>query len=357
MHFRFHKFNHNKFSASKFLSDVNSKNNINEEEININTIRNFQLNYKAEKNKQIKKEIIQKNLLKELSLNKEKNNSDLIKDNLSLMLAFNSYLKNKETNEEYDELKSKTGFSNLISCFQLLMKYLFEIKENEESKNAVYEKKLNELKDEKNNLDKVQFKNDDKIEELENKIMNLKLFLNRNGVNTEKKQYKLYICDVCPYPYQKFYSYREFHKHYVSNHVNPNLCLSQDFSIVNQGFDKNYFDNKINEFAEDIYDIIRKTQDQNDKEEDTKEKKSFIYNNNIFSGSRRNKRYVTVGPYTSNFFNTEIDDKKKEIRNRIANIKNNQKSFEDNFKNQINNFLIELRNEISNLQSNQTENK
>ena len=114
MYFRFHKFNNNKFSASKFLSDMNNKNNINEQEININTIRNFQLNYNVEKNKQIKKEIIKKNLLKELSLNKEKNNSDFIKDNLSLMLAFNSYLKNKKTNEEYDDIKSKTRFSNLI---------------------------------------------------------------------------------------------------------------------------------------------------------------------------------------------------------------------------------------------------
>lgn len=357
MNFKFYKFNNKKFSASEFLSKVNkNNNNIYDQEINLNTIRTIQLNDNAEKNEQIRKELIKKNLIKEISLNKD--NSDLLKKNLSLMLSFNIYLKNKKTRDKkYDSYNKE--FPNLISCFQILMKYFFEIKEKKENQNILDEKKLNELKDEKNALVKTELKNNDKIGELENKIMNLQSFLIRNHVNLEEKKYKLYICDVCPFPYKKFFSYREFHKHYVSNHVNPYLCFSQEFSIINQGFDKNYFDNKISEFGEDIYDILRKTQNKNNKKDDSKEK------SNIFSGSRRNQRYETVGPSSSvylkysnhNLFNRDTNDKKKEIRERITNLKNNQKIFENNFKNQIDYFLEEFRNELIKLKSNQNEQK
>lgn len=351
MNFKFHKFNNKKFSANEFLAKV-KKNNIYDQEININTIRSIQLNHNAEENKKIKKELIKTNLLKEISLNKD--NPDVIKKNLSLMLSFNSYLKKKKINDKDDNCYIKT-FPNLISCFQLLMKYFYEIKENQENQIALEEKKINELKDEKNTLSKIELQNKDKIGELENKIMNLKLFLIQNNVKLKDKRNKLYICDVCPFPYEKFYSYREFHKHYVSNHVNPYLSINQDYSIISQGFDKNYYDNKIDEFTQEVYDIFRKSQNQNNNKEDS------IGKNNIFNRGRRNQRYETVGPlnsiylskYNPYLFNRDSNDKKKEIRDRIANLKEDQKIFENNFKSQMEHFLEEFKNELFKLKLNQ----
>ena len=142
---------------------------------------------------------------------------------------------------------------------------------------------------------------------------------------------------------------------------------------MNQGFDKYYFDNKMNELADEVVDIFKKTNDKNNakSQENFKEKDNL---NLIFKDranlniTRRNKRYETVGPNTFNSkiffrninFNTysKENEKKKEIvRKRIEILKNNQEKFENNFKEQIQTFLDEFKNEIIKLKTNQIEQK
>ena len=385
MSFKFHKFNkNNTFSANTFLSTLKEKNNIINQQLNLNTIRTIQLTNNIEQNINIKKELLKRDLSEEISIkNNNKDNtinnneyiSNFINQYLPSMLLFNSYLPDETKIDSYNRSVNNIEFSNIISCFQLLMKFLFELKENNHIQNNIWEKRLSYLKDKENLLNNkdIIIKNDNIINKLQNKKIKLELFLKKNGKEIDIKTNKLYICDACPYPYKKFYSYRELHMHYVKNHINPYLCLNNDFSIVNQGFDKYYFDNKMNELADEVVDIFKKTNDKNNakSQENFKEKDNL---NLIFKDranlniTRRNKRYETVGPNTFNSkiffrninFNTyskENEKKKEIIRKRIEMLKSNQEKFENNFKEQIQTFLDEFKNEIIKLKNNQIEQK
>ena len=386
MSFKFHTFNKkNKFSATNFLSKIKEKNDINLQ-LNINTIRTVQLTNSIEKNIQIKKDLLKNDLNEELSKikndNKDNNlnnfdyNSNFIKKYLTLMLIFNSYLPDETKIDNYQRSVNNIEFSNIISCFQLLMKHLFELKEYNEIDNKLLDNKLSLLKKEADlvNNNDIIINNNNKINKLENKKLKLQLFLKKNGKDTSTKITKFYVCDVCPYPYKKFYSYRELHKHYVNNHINPYLSLNNNFTIINQGFDKLFFDNKMNELADDVIDTFKNVNTKkNIKSEDNFNEKKNKLNFIIKDGTninirRRNKRYETVGPttYRSNYFlrnfnsnsySKENEIKKEIIRKRIEYIKKKQKDFEINFQNQIKTFLEEFKNEITKLKNTQIEEK
>lgn len=362
MSFRFHNFKQKPFSATNFLSKIKEKNLKEFKELNINTIRSIQLTNNLEHNKHIKKELLQTNLEEELlkSQNNDKdnnlkNNLNIIKEYLPLMLAFNSYMPDETKILSDKRSLNDIEFSNIISCFQLLLKFIFESKENYEIINNLKEKKLSLLKEDLNllNNNDIILQNNDIINKLENKKIKLQIFLKKNGIIPEIKKNKLYICNVCPYPYKKFYSYRDFHKHYVKNHINPYLSLNNVYSILNKGFDKLYFDNKINELTDEVTHIFRETKSDNNINN-----YNFFHKDSNIYGSRRNKRYETVGPNNNNIsmelknINKKSFSNDKKIRERLKNLEKNQKDFENNFKNQINLFLEEFKNEILNIKLN-----
>ena len=180
MSFKFHTFNkNNTFSANTFLSILKEKNNINQQ-LNLNTIRTIQLTNNIEQNINIKKELLKRDLSEEISIkNNNKDNtinnneyiSNFINQYLPSMLLFNSYLPDETKIDSYNRSVNNIEFSNIISCFQLLMKFLFELKENNHIQNNIWEKRLSYLKDKENLLNNkdIIIKNDNIINKLQKK--------------------------------------------------------------------------------------------------------------------------------------------------------------------------------------------
>ena len=366
MSFRFHSFNKNKnnFSATNFLSNIREKIiTFRNKELNLNTIRSIQSTNNIGFNKQIKKKILEYNLEEEFSQKDDNNIQNLIQNILPSMLTFNCYLPDENKINNNERAINDIECSNIISCFQLLIKYLFEEQEKGKIENKLLEGDLSKLKDLENllNNNEIVPKNNEKIKKLINKKMKLQLLLKKNGKNVGiKTTPKFYICDVCPFPYKKFYSYQELHKHYVRNHINPYLSLKSEYKFINKGFDKFYFDNKMENLEEEVINIFKnaRSHDKVKKENNSKEKKTFLSVDNKMYGIRRNRRYETVGPnINKNSISLKIskeNEKMKEyVQKRIENFKLNQEKFERDFTNQIESFMKEFKDELLKIKKNQ----
>jgi len=346
MSFRFHYFSHRKgyqrpFSARNFLSSMNKKykDNNNYQELNINTIRSMQLSHDINKNKKIKEIILSKNLENEI-------NSNNLKEILPLMLTYNNFLPDdtKIENEKINE--NDIECSNIISCFQLLIKFLYEKYDENEKFNEVLENKISALKQEKNSeeYNKLIQKNSEKINELQRKKILLKAFLQNNGKKLPiEYTKKLYICDICPDGLNQFNSYRAFHKHYVKNHINPysfynygnNIDYNNEF---NTQIDSKYFDTKMDDVLQKVMTEMKKTNKIINENENNKYK-----TRDLDSGSEKLK---SNGKQKKNNLQKM---KFSNIRERIEKIQNSQKEFENQFNMNVDNFLKELKNEIKKL--------
>ena len=359
MSFRFHSFNKNKnkFSATNFLSNIREKNiTYKNKELNLNTIRSIQSTNNIGFNKRIKKKILELNLEEEFSQKDDNNIQNLIQNILPSMLTFNCYLPDENKINSNERTINDIECSNIISCFQLLIKYLFQEEEKEKFENKLLEGELSKLKHLENLLNNKEIipKNDEKIKKLINKKIKLQLLLKKNGKNIGLKSTpKFYICDVCPFPYKKFYSYQDLHKHYVKNHINPYLSLKSEYKFINQGFDKFYFDNKMENLEEEVTNIFKnaRSNDKTKKENDSKEKKTFLSVDNKMYGIRRNRRYETVGPnFNKNSMSLKISKENAQmneyIQKSIENFKLKQEKFERDFTNQIESFMKEFQDEL-----------
>ena len=366
MSFRFHSFNKNKnkFSATNFLSNIREKNiTYKNKELNLNTIRSIQSTNNIGFNKRIKKKILELNLEEDLSKKDDNNIQNLIQNILPSMLTFNCYLPDENKINNNERTINDIECSNIISCFQLLIKYLFQEEEKEKFENKLLEGELSKLKDLENLLNNKEIipKNDEKIKKLMNKKIKLQLLLKKKGNNVGLKTTpKLYICDVCHFPYKKFYSYQELHKHYVKYHINPYLSLKSEYRIINKGFDKFYFDNKMENLEEEVTNIFKnvRSHDKAKKENESKEKKTFLSIDNKIYGIRRNRRYETVGPnMNKNSLSLKISKENEKmneyVQKRIENFKLNQEKFEKEFKNQIESFMKEFKDELLKIKQNQ----
>ena len=366
MSFRFHSFNKNKnkFSATNFLSNIREKNiTYKNKELNLNTIRSIQSTNNIGFNKRIKKKILELNLEEDLSKKDDNNIQNLIQNILPSMLTFNCYLPDENKINNNERTINDIECSNIISCFQLLIKYLFQEEEKEKFENKLLEGELSKLKDLENLLNNKEIipKNDEKIKKLMNKKIKLQLLLKKKGNNVGLKTTpKLYICDVCHFPFKKFYSYQELHKHYVKYHINPYLSLKSEYRIINKGFDKFYFDNKMENLEEEVTNIFKnvRSHDKAKKENESKEKKTFLSIDNKIYGIRRNRRYETVGPnMNKNSLSLKISKENEKmneyVQKRIENFKLNQEKFEKEFKNQIESFMKEFKDELLKIKQNQ----
>lgn len=355
MSFRFHTFNKNKnkFSATNFLSNIREKNiEYKNKELNLNTIRSIQSTNNITYNKKIKQKILELNLEEDFS-HKNNNIQNLIKNIVQSLLTFNCYLPDENKINNNKRAINDVECSNIISCFQLLIKYLFEEEEKVKIENKLLEENLSKLKELNNllNNNEIISRNNETIKKLVNKKIKLQLLLKKNGKEIgPKASPKFYICDVCPFPYKKFYSYEELHKHYVKYHINPYLSLNTKYKYINQGFDKFYFDNKMKDLEEEITNIFRnaRSHEKERKEKNFKEIKNFINIENKSYGIRRNRRYDTVGPNNNiSLKNSKENGKMNEfIKKRIKDFKLSQEKFEKDFQIQIECFMKEFKDEL-----------
>ena len=346
MSFKFHYFNdkikyQRPFSARKLISNMKSQYNANyfnnNNELNINTVRSLQLSHDINSNAKIKRKILSKNLENEL-------NSKNLNEILLLMLTYNNYLPDDLKIENEKRNDNDIECSNIISCFQLLIKFLYEKKSENENYNNILEKRISALKQE-SNLDKyndIIQKNNQKLNQLQEKKKQLRTFLNNNGKKLPSETTKkLYICNICPEEKNKFDSYRAFHQHYVRHHVNPYLFYnSNNNTNMDMGFmtelDKKYFETKMDNMLEQFKTTL----------------KSKIYKKGIEKNFGTGDYGLESGMLKSGrqTKRNEINRKNYDlIKERIERLENNQKKFEILFKNNVDNFLKELKNEIEKL--------
>ena len=332
MSFRFHYFSKKPFSARNLLSTMKAQSD-NFESINLNTIRSMKLTNNIESNKKIKQLILSKNLEKDFSQNTE-NNKKILKEILPMMLSFNNHLPDDIKIENDKKNDTDIECSNIISCFQLLIKYLYE-KEIENKKfNEELEKRITEIKKEPelNKYDNTIKRNNSKINQLQQQKIKMEFFLKKYGINPPSSSPHIYFCDQCPITKNKFFSYKSFHKHYVQNHINPYTFYNYNNDSINfnaynnNNFDKEiedeYFDTKINDMLKRVLNNIKRPKSQDIK---------------LKSIKTKNKK-------------DEIERKKyEELKERIKRFENSQKEFEITFQNKLDNFLIEFKNEIKKL--------
>jgi len=343
MSFRFRYFSNSAryqrpFSARKLLSTMRLQSNENSNtyrNLNINTVRSMQLSQDINSNQKIKKAILSKNLEDEL-------NPVNLNEILTLMLTYNNYLPDdiKIENEKMND--NDIECSNIISCFQLLIKFLFEKKAENENYNNYLDNNISSLKQETNlsQFNEIIQKNSDKINQLQQKKLKLKAILINNGKKLPPElTKKLYICDICPNDNNKFESYRAFHIHYVQNHINPysfynsGININKNFGYNNE-FENNYIENKMNNIYQNAINKMRKSQSH------IKENNKGIEKSDILKNGKINK-------------NNEIKRiKYNKIMERIERMENNRKEFENMFKINVDNFLNDLKNEIVKLKGN-----
>ena len=347
MSFRFHYFNNKltykrPFSARKLISTMNLRyaNNNNYNNLNINTVRSLQLSHDINSNMKIKKFILSKNLEKEL-------NSNNLNEILQQMLIYNNYLPDDIKIEDEKMIDNDIECSNIISCFQLLIKFLFEKKTENEKYNNILEQKINSLKDESyiSKLNEKIDKNEQKINQLERKKYKIKAFLKNNGIKfPSENNKKLYICNLCPEDVNKFDNYRSFHQHYVKTHINPFLFYDKDNNRninneLNYEFDKKYFDNKIDDFLEEMKITLKSKSQQIIKKKHYKEEDIDTNNNMLKSQNISEKNDISRKKYDL-------------IKERMEKLENNRREFEKKFKINVDNFLKEFKNEIEKLKGN-----
>ena len=330
--FRFRTFSQNRryqrpFSARKLLSTMKSqsiKNTNNFNDLNINTIRSLQLSHDFNDNKKIKQIILSKNLEKEI-------NDEYLKEILPLMLTYNNYLPN-DLNIENEKINDNDiKCSNIISCFQLFIKFLFEKKEENENYINAMQNQISSLNSDSelikyNELIK---KNSEKINKLQQKKLKLKSILINNGKKIPSEfDKKIYICDICPNDNNKYTSYRAFHRHYVQNHINPYSFYNSDKNFDINNINNNYLDMKMNGLLQRVMTTMKN--------------KNIIYEKEKNNGQEKN-----MMKSMKNFRGNKSENKKMDkIIERIEKIEKNQKEFEKLFKAKVDNFLNELKIEI-----------
>ena len=338
--FKFRYFGNHKryqrpFSARRLLSTMKSKYISNKNTFNdldINTIRSMQLSQDFNSNNRIKKIILSKDLEKELDENS-------LKEILPLMLTYNNYLPNdlnieiEKNNNNDDYNYNDIKCSNIISCFQLLLKFLFEKMKENENYNDMLQNQISSLNQDENSkkCNELIQKNSEEINKLQQKKIKLKSILINNGKKIPSElDNKIYICDICPNNSNKFLSYRAFHKHYVQNHINPYSFNNNGNEFgFNNNLDNDYLDIKMNALLQKIMTTMK--------------------NKNIIIEKEKN-RGGSILNGKRNFKGSEIKNKKMDkIMERIEKIENNQKEFEKIFKEKVDNFLKELKSEIEKL--------
>lgn len=209
-------------------------------------------------------EIISIDLFDEIT----KGNFDTIDDHIEKMLSFS--LSNS----------SNYNLSQLISSFQLLLNYLFNLQSDEMSSNNLIEDRIDELHAE--NSEKKVEKVNRVISNQKSLIINLikrQSLLKRvivangheakllNSLRPTMPKRTIYVCDVCED--NKIYSnYDTFHSHYVRSHINTNI---NDYDYgMNKGyqFDMEFSNKKLRNMTDEMIDAFNLSLSHENKQRD-----------------------------------------------------------------------------------------
>lgn len=151
------------------------------------------------------------------------------------------------------EPSANFSLANLISIFQLLLKFLYDAKGNIQEENETIEQYTKNIngKDKQIEENKKIIENQRKlIRELNTKYKRYQTIINANSDFITKNK-RLYFCDVCKYA--KFNDYESLHNHYTKYHIDPN-AVRNDSSYVN--FDQVYFNQQIEELENECKELI-----------------------------------------------------------------------------------------------------
>jgi len=356
--FHFHRFDDVSENYSQFETNLNNFNNqilntFNNEEKdnNNNNNNNDNNNNKFETNSNLKK-IISIDFEKEI----KSNNFPKIEKYLPLMLNF-----------KYNDIASNNNENNLnlmilIKNFQNILSYLYSIQNKISLNNNKIERYLNTLENKNNNISK----NNNIISNLkkQNKnLLNRSLIYQRvlnskeskdNNKNVLKKC--LYYCDVC---YDKHYdNYEDFHKHYVKNHIDPNLNDGNNFTILKRNFDQFYFNNKFNEMSFEINNLLNNIY-QNDDDFNNFNNVSYNknYNNSLFKSGNMKITIEDKNIHNKNNFSINNNKKlseedKKNFLLKIEELQNNQRQKYINLLENFQTFKQQIFQQLNNINKN-----
>ena len=202
-------------------------------------------------------------------------------------------------------------FPKIIHQFQLLLRFLFDLKDPIENTNnnlniylinpnSSINSRKERLKKKKNNNDNTIIINNEKIKEMQKKIMLFKNILMTKGHNDKipktifdfNYEQGNYFCEKCSN--KKFNSYDEIHQHYIKEHYNNNI--KGDIFISNNKSQEFYFNKEFNNIKNDLNKSIQQLKNNNYESQKIDELKKVIRNLNNTNQNNFNNLSLSINP-------------------------------------------------------------
>ena len=272
-------------------------------------------------------------------------------------------------NNKFDKSKGK-DFLRIITKFQLLLQFLFKTQSifenvNNKSKDSLtnLNSRIEQLNKKKNYNENIIIVNDEKIKNNQEKILIFKhiLISNRQNDKNQKAPFDFhdeqgnYYCENCPN--KIFTSYDEVYKHYISEHNNNNN-LKRDIVIENNNFQQFYFEKKLNNLKNEINASINQLYDNNYGNQKIDELKKEIINlekgnqknyNNLRASITQSKNYQIRNSLMNSYINNiNVDDCDIELDKLLQEQENQFKEFHA----QLRNFQFDIFKQIKNISEN-----
>ena len=246
------------------------------------------------------------------------------------------------------EPSANFSLSNLISIFQLLLKFLYNAKENIQDENETIEQYTKNITGIDNQIEENKKKLENQrnlIRELNTKYKRYQTIINAKSDFITKNK-RLYFCDVCKYA--KFNDYESLHNHYTKCHIDPN-AVRGDTSYVN--FNQIYFNQQINELENECKELIVNI-DRNKREKFNKEydELKFSMTNSFRKAKKKSGKLSTsnlreyhnlnqFGEFKGDVYNTDL-------MKSISNLQLTQQKKFDMLVEQFKHFKEEILNSI-----------
>ena len=284
-------------------------------------------------------------------------------------------------------ISKNTQINSLLNNYQEVLKYLLDLEKKMNKFNSLLEQNAKNLINvDLNNYGKEKTINE-KLAENEKKIKNLleKIDKYKKAINSAKKNKKKslssfilfikdkdnnYYCDLCPN--EIFQTFKDVQTHSLNRHKHILKLRKQNYEINNNtispknNLDRNYIDNKMNNFRKEINNFIEglniKTifKKRNDTNSENDQKSDFDINRGI------NEKDFTILQTKMNILEDNqkknqdillenLDEFKKEIFSKIKNLKNNQPVvFEEtkDIKNESKENLSHIKENLKNINNN-----
>ena len=269
-------------------------------------------------------------------------------------------------------------FPKIIHQFQLLLLFLFDLKapiENSTNNLNIYlinpnssiNSRKERLKKKKNNNDNTIIINNEKIKEIQKKIMNFKNILITNGYNDKipktipdfNYEQGNYFCEKCSN--KKFNSYDEIHQHYIKEHYFNNI--KGDIFISNNKSQEFYFNKEFNNIKNDLNKSIQQLNNNNYESQKIDELKKAIRNLNNTNQNNFNNLSLSINPNQNiqvrnsilksyNNYNNYNYNNLDDINQKLDIISKEEENQFQEFRNQLQNFQIDIFKQLNNISEN-----